>query len=156
MEDDNTDFHVSLIEKRQRSPTGYKVPVKDTMDPIQCYNHVIRSYNVEENRIDEKYLRNMSESCCYSRYWRIFRVPFLIIFLQILIVCPIIGLFFYIWQLYSVITYLRGLRVYRSNRITVDDPFQNMIFCPEICRITNSISKFYEIQLNGTLFFHLH
>ena len=152
MDNTNTnDFSGSLIEKRQRSPTGYKAPVRDSLDPIQCYNHVIQSYNVQENRVDEKHLRSVSESRCYSKFWRIFRVPLLLIFFQMLILMPIIGLIFYLWELYSVIAYFRGLRVYHSNKLVVEDPFQNMIFCPEICRITNSINKFYEIQLNGML-----
>ena len=150
MEETGT-FRKSLLEKRQRAPTGWKAPTQIELDPMQRYNHVIKRYNVEENRVDNKRLEMMTESKGYRIFWRIISIPVIMMLLEVLILAPFVGILVYGWQLYCIVLYFRGLRIYKKNKAEVDDPFLNMIFCPEICRITNSINKFYEIQVQGKL-----
>lgn len=118
-------------------------------DPIQQYNHVIRCYNTDENQVGGINLEEMKASVIYSSFWRFFSNPcFLVIFL-ILIVAPGIGIFFYFWLLAAIIIYFSRLSVFYKNAKRVGNPFQNMVFSPELCKAANVNNKFYEIKVQG-------
>jgi len=120
------------------------VAVKE--DPVIQYNHVVECYNSDENRILTYYMQEMSFSSIYNKIWRVISNPCTLLMLILSTAVPLLGAFTYILMLYSFIHYFRGLAVYRANKSQVPDPFQNMVFCPDLCRAENVVNKFYEIQ----------
>lgn len=144
----NPDIRKSLIEKKEKLVKDGQTPESD-LDPMQQYNHVVTCFQLEENRVGDYVLQKMTESITYRKYWMILCSPVLILVFQFLILLPFVGCLLYLWQLFAIVLYFKGLNVFHANKREVADPFQNMIFCPEICRLTNSINKFYEIQVQG-------
>lgn len=120
-------------------------------DPIQQYNYVIHHYNFEENQINHTRLDLIQESTIYHQFWQVSSRPWLLFTMLALIIIPGIGFLIYIWLSIGILNYLYGLPIYNRNRTRISDPFQNMIFSPELCRITNSLNKFFDIKIRGKM-----
>ena len=142
-------LQTSLLEKKEK-PLSLPASVDPDTDAMQQYNHVINCYHNEANQVENYQLKSMNESKFYHSYWKILTsLPFVFLF-ELCIVIPFLGLILFCWQVYAVVLYFEGLRVYKENRSSDVDPFENMIFCPEICKLSNSINKFYEMQVQGS------
>lgn len=120
-------------------------------DPIQQYNYVIHHYNFEENQINHTKLSLIRESSVYHQFWKIYCRPWLLFTFLGCTVVPGVGLLVYLWMVAGILAYLSGVLVFNRNRSEVSDPFQNMIFSPELCRITNSLNKFFDIKIRGKI-----
>ena len=136
----------------QRSSKTSNLALKKPNNPIQQYNHVICSYNFPENQQDGIPLEEMGESSVYNTFWRIFSKPVYLISVIFLTVVPVLGIFVYGSILLSVISYITGLQTFRRNQKKIENPFKNMIFSPELCKITKTSNKFYEIKVQGKFF----
>eukprot|EP01016_Furgasonia_blochmanni_P025000 TRINITY_DN26990_c0_g1_i1.p1 TRINITY_DN26990_c0_g1~~TRINITY_DN26990_c0_g1_i1.p1 ORF type:complete len:228 (-),score=47.43 TRINITY_DN26990_c0_g1_i1:152-835(-) len=112
------------------------------------YNHVINCYNSMENRVAEIYLKKMAERKYYNTFVNLFRTiaKRLILYLIALIV-PLTGFAILVWQIYCYLFYLKSRKLFEENQRLVSDPFVNMIFAPELCRITNSINHYYQVEI---------
>jgi hypothetical protein len=94
----------------------------------------------------------MEEYCFYRSVSKIIGNK-CILFLFLLAMCvPAVGCVLFLWVSIGLIQYLINLSVYRKNRAIIYDPFQRMIFCPELCRSEKVINKYYEIKVDGKNF----
>eukprot|EP01016_Furgasonia_blochmanni_P016524 TRINITY_DN1961_c0_g1_i4.p1 TRINITY_DN1961_c0_g1~~TRINITY_DN1961_c0_g1_i4.p1 ORF type:complete len:298 (+),score=25.40 TRINITY_DN1961_c0_g1_i4:65-958(+) len=118
-------------------------------NPMAEYNHVINCYNSMENRIAEMYLKKLPERNYYNQLINTIRTlaKRTTLYLVILFI-PIVGLFMLVWHIVCYLFYSECFRIYLDNkRLINDDPFVNMIFAPELCRITNSINHYYQVEI---------
>ena len=122
------------------------------IDPMQQYNYVIQCYNITENQVEGVKLKPVRESIFYSRCWGIFSKPVLLLLTVLLILVPVIGVLAYLLFVYFVVFYLVDLGIHRGNQAEVANIFKNMVYSPELCKITNSVNKFFEIKVQGTSF----
>lgn len=120
--------------------------------PMEKYNFVIQCYNTDENRVGSFYLESMPESCLYNTFYKIFSYPCFLLIFDLLILVPGLGIILFLWLLYSTVHYFRGLSVFNNNRRLVSDPFQNMIFCSEICRPEAVTNKYLSVKPQGKIF----
>mmetsp|Transcript_4525 Transcript_4525/g.3740 ORF Transcript_4525/g.3740 Transcript_4525/m.3740 type:complete len:238 (-) Transcript_4525:175-888(-) len=120
--------------------------VEVSLDPITQYNHVLTCYNTDENRVGQIELQKMSEYGLYKSFWKLFNNPCALMFYLLLIMVPFVGGFLYLIFLIFTIQYFINLGVFNKNRNRCPEPFQNMIFCPELCAAAGAINKFYQIK----------
>ena len=123
--------------------------VKLQSDLMRQYNHVISCYNTEDNKVGSFQLEPMKENWFYTKFWRIASYPCYLLIFELLIMVPGLGVLSFLWLLLSTIHYFRGLIVFKRNQRVVSDPFQNMVFCPEICQASGVTNKFVEIKPQG-------
>jgi len=139
-----------LQQKERLLDASDDVEVQD--DPMKQYNFVIACYNTDQNRVGTIELKPMPEYCLYHYFWKILSNPCFLLIYILLIMVPALGALLYLLILIACIEYFIGLSHFRANQRRVPDPFQNMIFCPELCKAAKSINKYYEIDANGIFF----
>jgi len=120
------------------------------------YNHVIECYNADENRIFDFYMEKMSTSASYTMLWRIYSHPCALLLFVMAIAIPVLGSVLYLWLLGGTIFYFVGFITVSKNKEVVKEPFQNMVFCPDLCRTNNVVNKFYEIKGKDLQGFSFH
>lgn len=134
-------------QKEKLLDTSENVTIE--LDPITQYNHVMTCYNTDENRVGQIELKRMSEFGLYKSIWKIFNNPCALMVYVLLIMSPFLGALLYLILFIFTIQYFLNLSTYNRNRSRVPDPFQNMIFCPELCATAGAINKFYQIKTSG-------
>ena len=119
--------------------------------PIEQYNHVIRTYNIAENQVDGIELDEMENSLCYNYFSRVAMKPIYLFLVLLTIIFPFAGTLIYFCIIVGLICYMSRLKVFRANQKRVSNVFKKMVFSPELCRITRTSNKFYEIRIRGIL-----
>ena len=94
-------------------------------------------------------LKKLKDSKMYNSFWTVTSNRLYLILIMMGIALPFIGLGFYIWVLAGVVIYFSRLSVVKKNAHQVLNPFKHMIFAPQLCKISNTNNKFYEIQIQG-------
>ncbi len=138
-------------------------------NPVEKYNFVIDQYNKDYNMIDNVTLKRIPLDRIYH-YGYIMEngiCSFLIIFF--LIPCPflifnkliysnkigniitiiIFSIYFFIifcLAFLTIIIYIIARNIYDKNYPLVRNPFINMIYLPELCRLLNVINKHFQIS----------
>ena len=140
----------SLIEDQNQSKTSptlkQKIP-KD--DPVLKYNYVIDRYNIEESQFNKIALDLMPLSSLYNFMWKSINHPVKIIFFLIALTIPLFGLILYLCLLIAFIHHSVCMKLWKQNNKKVSNPFENMVFSPELCEKMKSINRFFEIQVKG-------
>ena len=121
-------------------------------DPILKYNYVIDRYNIEENQFNYTTLDFMPSSSIYNFIWGIINNSIKIILFLIALAIPGFGLILYLSLLMAFIHHSVCIKIWKKNIQKVPNPFENMVFCPELCTKMNKIDKFFEIQVKGIIF----
>eukprot|EP01017_Pseudomicrothorax_dubius_P036947 TRINITY_DN5358_c0_g1_i1.p1 TRINITY_DN5358_c0_g1~~TRINITY_DN5358_c0_g1_i1.p1 ORF type:complete len:219 (+),score=46.63 TRINITY_DN5358_c0_g1_i1:70-657(+) len=112
------------------------------------YNTIVHEYNSSENRIAEVYMNKMNEYAIYNIFFnpmRTFPARFLMFFACLFV--PLLPFILVPALLIVLIQYELSYRVFCENEHKVPDPFQNMIFSPDLCRITNNNHRYYELSI---------
>ena len=139
----SNDPHKSFLDK------GFESDLHK--NPLQQYNYFIRCYNTEENIVDNIKLDELRTSRAFDTFWTFSSRWFWLVMILVLMVVPIFGFFLYVWVLIISMIYYSRLQTIESNTKKVENPFQNMVFCPPLCK-TSSNNKFYEIKIQGKVF----
>ena len=128
------------------------------------------------NKVDNISLNSIPCECLYSIGYRI-QNSFLM-FILIFIIVPGVFLFlkysnridkdyfiyFIIITVYEVfifllcmMTYLlklNSMKIYKNNKKNVKNPFQNMVYYPDLCLKNNVNNEYMEINVEGILFYY--
>jgi len=116
-------------------------------NPIHQYNYFIKCYNTPENQVEGIKLEEIKISKVYDTFWSIISNKIYLVLLIFLVSVPVLGLLVYGWIFIAITAYFGGMALYDKNAEKVSDPFQSMVFSPELCRISKMNRKFYEIQI---------
>lgn len=108
--------------KRVRSPS----------DPISAYNHVVSCYNVRYHCTVPPPMHHLPNSRLYQLTYRYLRLWYSIPLLISALV-PVLNLLVLMVQALIWLLYELAYRVYMKNAAYVTNPFQHMIFSPQIC-----------------------
>ena len=137
------DYTVKLLDES-------KVPSFIPKDPISRYNYVIDSYNHENNRVDDKTLKQFPVSSVYQWVFSLMN-HFLgeVLLIIILLFLPGINIIMFLTIFWAWLHYSRFLSLYRKNEEIIEDPFKNMIYSPEMCDSINKINWFFHLEFEG-------
>lgn len=123
--------------KRVRSPS----------DPISGYNHVATCYNVSYHCTVPPPMHLMPNSRLYQLWYSYLHLYFslpLLIFALI----PVLNAIVLMAEALLWIQYELAYRVYTKNATYVANPFQNMVFSPQICSRYAVNNTFLQVPLN--------
>jgi len=120
-------------------------------NPMYQYNLFMDNYNTPENQVEDKKLEKLKDSKMYNSFWTVTSNRLYLFLILMGIALPFIGFGLYIWVLTGVVIYFSRLSVVQKNAHQVPNPFKHMIFAPQLCKISNTNSKFYEIQIQGMM-----
>jgi len=137
------DYTVKLLDES-------KVPAFIPKDPISRYNYVIEAYNNENNKINDLVLNSFPTSIIYQWVFSMLN-HFLgeVLLIIMLLFLPGINLFVFFAILWSMIHYLKFLKLYKKNEEIIEDPFKNMIYSPEMCDSIHKINWFFQLEFDG-------
>ena len=139
-----------LIEDQNQSKTSENLKQKISKDdPVLKYNYVIDRYNTEESQFEKIALDFMPLSSLYNFMWKSINHPVKIIFLLIALTIPLFGFILYLCLLMAFIHHSLCMNLWKQNNKKVSNPFEYMVFSPELCEKMKTINRFFEIQVKG-------
>ena len=114
-------------------------------DPISQYNLVVTCYNTKHHQLSGQRLESLPPSRVYSvlyRYTRLRCLPLLLVlFLVPVLNLVTVMLIAAVWMLHE-----RALRVHAKNQQHVPNPFENMLFGPQVCSYYRCNNKFLNLE----------
>jgi len=145
----------SPLLKSTREALQNEVSLSDLSNPLQQYNYFVEFYNKKENCINGLQLDSLSSpnSTIFNHFWKVYSNSFLLLVFLLLMLVPFAGIFLYLTLCISLVTYFLALQTFKRNENKVENPFERMIFCPEMCTSVGLPNKFYEIRIEGSFFF---
>ncbi len=147
----------SPLLKSTREALQNEVSLSDLFNPLQQYNYFVEFYNKRENCINGLQLDyfSSSKSAVFNSFWKIYSNNFLLLVFLLLILVPFVGIVVYLTLCISLVTYFFALQTFKRNENKVENPFEKMVFCPEMCTSVGLPNKFYEIRVEGNSFFRV-
>jgi hypothetical protein len=147
-----------IFAKLTAHETGKRV-FMPSEDPIGLYNHAVNQFNARCNRTADGPLDKLDTNCFYSawmiRWWvrlQAYRNPFFFILsvtLSTLIgFIPIINLVLFMLWLIVWILYERQAPLHKRNVEKSKDPYEKMIYAPEVCRRVGLTNMYYNLPIS--------
>ncbi|CAG9320968.1 unnamed protein product [Blepharisma stoltei] len=146
----------SLVEdNRARSPPrrssqenirfrGRAIKLKS--NPLFRFNYFAACYNTNYNMVNGVRFKNIQRNRFYYWLYPLFRVRYIVVSLALSFV-PFFNL---LWLLILIALwgiYEKGHRVYKDNRKQVENPFERMVYNPEMCEKYRCMNKFLEVPV---------
>ncbi|KRW98525.1 hypothetical protein PPERSA_00122 [Pseudocohnilembus persalinus] len=122
-------------------------------DPLAQYNLVIKCYNLEFNRVDNNILQELQENKFLTYIVQLISKPLGTIICLLILILPFINIAFGISLLIGFLIYNQQHKISIKNSKKVMDPFQNMIFSPEMCELVDKNFHYFEQTLQCKIIF---
>ncbi|CAG9322217.1 unnamed protein product [Blepharisma stoltei] len=122
-------------------------PIQLKCNPIFRFNYFAACYNTNYNMVNGVRFQNIKRNKFYYWLYPIFRVRYLVINLSL----SFVPFFNFIWLIMLCAMwwiYERGYKIYKENRGKIENPFQRMVYNPEMCEKYRCMNKFLEISPN--------
>ncbi|CAD8141234.1 unnamed protein product [Paramecium octaurelia] len=119
-----------------------------TQDPITLYNKFIKVYNLDDNKVDGITLQYMKQSKVVQFIHNYLRNNLgRVVFFLILILLPIINLFYYLILLTASFRLSQNYSIFQSNIGQVLDPFANMVENSDLCEMMKKNYVLFDMEI---------
>ncbi|CAK82058.1 unnamed protein product (macronuclear) [Paramecium tetraurelia] len=119
-----------------------------TQDPITLYNKFIKVYNLDDNKVDGITLQYMKQSKVVQFVHNYVRNNLgRVVFFLILILLPIINLFYYLFLLAAWFRLIQNYSIFQQNIGQVLDPFANMVENSDLCEMMKKNYVLFDMEI---------
>ena len=114
------------------------------VNPISCYNLVIKQYNDPINRQSNVYLETAHNDCLYKKWYKVQAgCCFLLVLAYVL---PYVNLITLVLNAFLLLINEFGLSTFRTNQKKIDNPLKYMVYEPTFCNRSSSCYLYFEIK----------
>ncbi|OMJ76364.1 hypothetical protein SteCoe_24261 [Stentor coeruleus] len=143
------DVSLQYFDPSQTTPRGKRIKIKS--NPIFRNNYFLKCYNTSYNRVNGIKLKSLPRNRLYYFLFPTLSIKY--IFLHfVLAFLPYVNIVWCCILLILWIIYERAAWVYRKNRKKIRNPFINMIYKPDLCKIYKCMNKFLEVPIGFLTF----
>ena len=143
----NSSYHYLIDVKDSRFSN---IDFNDT-NSLKKYNIFVDIYNNEVNQISNTKFKKVKDLKFYNLFDKFFSSFSGKFATLILLLIPGVNLVIFLIILTMMILFENAYSIFKENEKKVKDPFEKMIYSPELCKNVDKTHHFYEIELNGKI-----